>query len=418
MVLPRRAVLASVEASARRLGESGVWLLALPSSYIAGVQVIVRSLVAGHEPIVVDGLDVGRASASDHTTTPAFVSLVPTQLHRIMANPDQLAALAHCHTVLVGGAGLDHDERGRAQEAGVNIVATYGSSETAGGCVYDGRPLDGVAVTLGAGGRVRMAGPTMFSHYENDPELTAESVVDGWFLTSDEGRFAEDGRLEIIGRIDDVVISGGVKIPLSAVADRLRQHLQIEQAEVFGLPDARVGPEARRRRRRHRQRRRAPRLDQHGPPPFVGAARVRPGRQPPAARQREGGPAGHPGRTLMPDVSTPVVFSIPLRIRFRGITLREGVLLRGPAGLGRVVALPRVRRRDRASVVGVCARGRRPGLAGAAARPRAGQRHRSGDGPRARARDRGRRRLPHRQGEGRRARSGPRRRPRPGRGRP
>jgi O-succinylbenzoic acid--CoA ligase len=241
VVLPRRAVLASVEASARRLGVSGRWLLALPSSYVAGVQVIVRSLVAGHEPIVVDGLDIGRAAASDHSTTPAFVSLVPTQLHRIMANPDQLAALAHCHTVLVGGAGLDQEQRRRAEEAGVTIVATYGSSETAGGCVYDGRPLDGVAVTLGAGGRVRIAGPTMFSHYESDPELTAQSVVDGWFLTSDEGRFAEDGRLEIVGRIDDVVISGGVKIPLSAVADRMRQHLQVEQAEVFGVPDPEWG---------------------------------------------------------------------------------------------------------------------------------------------------------------------------------
>src|SRR5688572_5791705 len=131
VVLPRRAVLASVEASARRLGESGRWLLALPSSYVAGVQVIVRSLVAGHEPVVVDGLDVGRAVASDHSTTPAFVSLVPTQLHRIMANPDQLAALAHCHTVLVGGAGLDREQRARVEEAGVNVVATYGSSEAA-----------------------------------------------------------------------------------------------------------------------------------------------------------------------------------------------------------------------------------------------------------------------------------------------
>lgn len=241
VVLPRRAVLASVEASAVRLGESGRWLLALPSSYVAGVQVIVRSLVAGHEPIVVDGLDIGRAAASDHSTTPAFVSLVPTQLHRIMANPDQLAALAHCHTVLVGGAGLDPDQRARAEEAGVNILATYGSSESAGGCVYDGRALDGVSVTLGAGGRVRLAGPTMFSHYENDPALTAESVVDGWFLTSDEGRFTDDGRLEIVGRIDDVVISGGVKIPLSTVADRMRQHLQVEYAEVFGVPDAEWG---------------------------------------------------------------------------------------------------------------------------------------------------------------------------------
>lgn len=241
VVIPRRAVLASVEASARRLGGSGRWMLALPSSYVAGVQVIVRSLVAGHEPIVVDGLDIGRAAASDHTDTSAFVSLVPTQLHRIMGDPEQLAALARCHTVLVGGAGLDGDLRRRAEQHGVRVVSTYGSSETAGGCVYDGLPLDGVAVTIAADGRVRIAGPTLFSHYDEDPALTAETLVDGWFLTSDSGRLDEDGRLQVLGRMDDVVISGGVKIPVDMVAARLRQHLLVDQAEVFGLPDPEWG---------------------------------------------------------------------------------------------------------------------------------------------------------------------------------
>ena len=241
VVLPRRAVLASVEASARRLGASGRWLLALPSSYVAGVQVIVRSLVAGHEPVVVDGLDVGRAAAAHHGDTPTFVSLVPTQLHRIITDPEQVAALARCHTVLVGGAGLDPDLRRRAEEAGVRLVSTYGSSETAGGCVYDGVPLDGVGVTLGAEGRIRIAGPTLFSHYDNDPELTAATVVDGWYVTSDAGRFDEDGRLQVLGRVDDVVISGGVKIPLTTVAERLRRHLLVQQAEVFGVPDPEWG---------------------------------------------------------------------------------------------------------------------------------------------------------------------------------
>ena len=88
VVLQRRAVLASVEASARRLGGTGRWLLALPSSYVAGVQVIVRSLVAGHEPVVVEGLDVGRAVAADHAGNPTFASIVPTQLHRIVGDPE------------------------------------------------------------------------------------------------------------------------------------------------------------------------------------------------------------------------------------------------------------------------------------------------------------------------------------------
>jgi O-succinylbenzoic acid--CoA ligase len=143
--------------------------------------------------------------------------------------------------VLVGGGGLDADQRRRAEDHGVHLVATYGSSETAGGCVYDGVPLDGVGVTLGAEGRIRIAGPTLFSHYDDDPALTAETVVDGWFLTSDAGRFDEDGRLQVIGRVDDVVVSGGVKVPVTAVARRLREHLLVTDAEVLGVPDPEWG---------------------------------------------------------------------------------------------------------------------------------------------------------------------------------
>ncbi|WP_374454650.1 AMP-binding protein [Nocardioides sp.] len=241
VVLERDAVVASAEASARRLEGSGRWLLALPSSYVAGVQVVVRSLLAGHEPIVVDGLAVARAAAADRTDTPAFISLVPTQLHRILGDPVQIAALARMHTVLVGGGGLDAQLRARAEQEGVHVVVTYGSSETAGGCVYDGRPLDGVELALDDTGRVRIGGPTLFSHYDADPALTAECLVDGWFLTSDTGRFDETGRLRLTGRIDDVVISGGVKIPAPAVAERLRQHALVEDAEVFGVPDVEWG---------------------------------------------------------------------------------------------------------------------------------------------------------------------------------
>ncbi len=237
VVLPRDAVVASATASAARLQGSGRWLLALPSSYVAGVQVVVRSLLAGHDPAVVDGLDVAGALAGDRTDAAAFLSLVPTQLHRLLDRADQHAALASLHTVLVGGGGLDARLRRRAEDAGVRVVVTYGSSETAGGCVYDGRPLDGVEVRVDDTGRVRIGGPTLFSHYEGDPQLTAECLVDGWFLTSDTGRVDDTGRLRITGRIDDVVISGGVKVPVPAVAERLREHALVEDAEVLGVPD-------------------------------------------------------------------------------------------------------------------------------------------------------------------------------------
>jgi o-succinylbenzoate---CoA ligase len=229
VVLSRDAVLASARATERRLGGSGPWALALPSSYVAGVQVVVRSLLAGHRPVL-DGWGAAR-----------FTSLVPTQLHRLLARPDDTAALAAMDAVLLGGGPIDPDLRRRAEDARVRVVATYGSSETAGGCVYDGVPLDGVAVAVGAEGRIRIAGPVLFDGYDGDPALTAASLVGGWFLTSDAGRLDEDGRLQVLGRLDDVVVSGGVKVPLPAVAARLREHPDVAAAEVLGVEDPEWG---------------------------------------------------------------------------------------------------------------------------------------------------------------------------------
>lgn len=239
VALSRDAVLASVAASARRVGESGRWLLALPAAYVAGLQVVCRSLVAGHPPVLLDD----HPSFADATAAlgagPRFVSLVPTQLHRLLET--DLPSLRSFHTVLLGGGPIDPGLRARAAEAGVRVVATYGSAETAGGCVYDGHPLDGVAVALGSDGRIRIAGPTLFDGYDGDPELTAEALVDGWFLTSDAGRLDDDGRLQVLGRVDDVVVSGGVNVPAPAVATRLREHPGVRAAEVLGVPDEEWG---------------------------------------------------------------------------------------------------------------------------------------------------------------------------------
>lgn len=240
VVLTRDAMLASVRASAARLGASGGWLLALPSSYVAGVQVILRSLVAGRDPVVVEGLgfDAALRGLDDQ---PLFTSLVPTQLHRLLEDERERAALARLHTVLLGGGPIDASLRERAGAAGIRLVATYGASETAGGCVYDGVPLDGVGLALGIDGRIRLGGPTLFSGYDADPALSAEVLVDGWFVTADAGRIDEDGRLQVLGRLDDVVVSGGVNVPLPAVARRLGEHPGVRQVEVLGLPDEEWG---------------------------------------------------------------------------------------------------------------------------------------------------------------------------------
>ncbi|GAA4722746.1 o-succinylbenzoate--CoA ligase [Nocardioides endophyticus] len=241
VALSRDAVLASVAASARRVGGSGRWLLALPPSYVAGVQVICRSLVAGHEPVLLEdhGSFAEAARVSTSSTTDAFVSLVPTQLHRLLET--DAGALRSFHAVLLGGGPIDPALRRRAEQADVRVVATYGSAETAGGCVYDGYALDGVAVAIDAGGRIRIAGPTLFERYDGDPAGTAEVLVDGWFLTSDAGRLDDDGRLHVLGRIDDIVVSGGVNVPAPAVAARLREHPEIAAAEVLGVPDEEWG---------------------------------------------------------------------------------------------------------------------------------------------------------------------------------
>jgi O-succinylbenzoic acid--CoA ligase len=229
VLLPRSAVLASAAATARRLGGEGAWAVRLPTSYVAGLQTLVRSLVAGAEPVT-----QGWAGAR-------FASLVPTQLLRLLEDAEEVAALRDLDAVLLGGGPIDPALRARAEERGIRVVATYGSSETAGGCVYDGYPLDGVGVVVGLDGRIRLGGPTVFAGYEGDPALTAQCLVDGWFVTSDHGRLDEDGRLTVLGRIDDVVVSGGVNVPGGVVASRLRAHPGVAAAEVVGVDDPEWG---------------------------------------------------------------------------------------------------------------------------------------------------------------------------------
>ena len=236
VVLSRRAVLASVQASAARLGGAGPWVLALPTAYVAGLQVVCRSLVAGHQPVAV-GEHGSLAAAVAVAGGSPYVSLVPTQLVRALESSTDAGALAACAAVLVGGGPVDRELRAKASEAGIRVVATYGSAETAGGCVYDGLPLDGVAVAIGTNGRIRIGGPTLFEGYDHAPDLTAEALVDGWFLTADAGRFDEDGRLQVLGRLDDMVISGGVKVPTGVVAARLREHPAVTAVDVGRLPD-------------------------------------------------------------------------------------------------------------------------------------------------------------------------------------
>ena len=179
---------------------------------------------------------------------PTFTSLVPAQLTKLLDAADHdgdvLAALRSFETILIGGQALPPLTLERAQSAGVRIVRTYGSTETSGGCVYDGRPLRGVSVRI-IDGEVQIAGPTLAEGYLGDAETTDavfQRHPDGtrWYLTGDAG-IVEDGVLRVRGRIDNVIVSGGVNISLDRVERVVRGIPGLESAVVVGIPDAQWG---------------------------------------------------------------------------------------------------------------------------------------------------------------------------------
>jgi O-succinylbenzoic acid--CoA ligase len=245
VVLPGAALRASALATERRLGGPARWLLALPAEHVAGVQVIVRALLAGAPPVVQDLRPGFRAddfvAATRALTGPRCTSLVPTQLGRLLdAGGPAVDALRGYAAVLIGGAALDPRLHRRALDAGVPVVTTYGMSETAGGCVYDGVPLDGVRVDLDADGRIRLGGATLAAGYLGRPAETAAVFDDGWFRTGDLGRWHDD-RLQVLGRADDVIVTGGEKVAPAAVERVLAGFAAVRAACVVGLPDPQWG---------------------------------------------------------------------------------------------------------------------------------------------------------------------------------
>jgi O-succinylbenzoic acid--CoA ligase len=256
VVLSRDALTASALATADRVGE-GSWLLALPPSYVAGLQVLVRSIVADREPAVMAGAFTPQAFAatalmmvsSEHgERVPTYTSLVPAQLAKLLdaAAEDSavLAALRSFEAILVGGQALPPVTLERAQAAGARVVRTYGSTETCGGCVYDGVPLRGVGLRI-TRGEVQVSGPTLADGYLGAQELTDAAFPhdpDGtrWYRTGDAG-LLEDGVLRVRGRIDNVIVSGGVNVSLDRVERIVRTVPGLASAVVVGVPDERWG---------------------------------------------------------------------------------------------------------------------------------------------------------------------------------
>jgi O-succinylbenzoic acid--CoA ligase len=237
VLLSAGALRASAAATLDRLGGPGSWLLALPVSAVGGLQVLCRSVLTGREPEVLGTGEPLSAAVARLPIGRRYTSLVPTQLRRYLDT--EADALRAFDAVLVGGAATDAALLARARDEDVRVVTTYGMTETAGGCVYDGRPLDGVEVQVTDGG-VELAGPVLAHGYRLDPAATAEAFAGGWFRTRDAGRL-EDGRLTVTGRLDDVVISGGVNVSPAAVEAALREHPHVADAVVVGRADPEWG---------------------------------------------------------------------------------------------------------------------------------------------------------------------------------
>ena len=291
--LTARALAASAVATENffeaNAGAASQWLLALPAHYIAGAQVLARSVLAGTAPVIARSViepvhfspEVFLQAVERMSSARRFISLVPTQLHKLLesadANPHLGAeiheALGSFTGILLGGAPASADLLAAATALGLNTVTTYGSAETAGGCVYSGSVLPGVRVELvpeegmpavpdtggkpAQVGRIWISGAHLASGYIGDAARTAEhffTAADGtrWYRTDDYGLLSpaaapnsnencSEPRLQVLGRSDDVLISGGVKISARAVATVLEEHPVVREACVVGLPDARWG---------------------------------------------------------------------------------------------------------------------------------------------------------------------------------
>ncbi|MEV6277629.1 o-succinylbenzoate--CoA ligase [Nocardia sp. NPDC051832] len=242
-MLSAAALRASGAATHERLGGPGSWLLALPTHHIAGIQVLLRSIQAGTEPTVLDVsggfLPEALAGAISGMRGPRrYTALVPTQLIKALDAPVAAEALAQLDGVLVGGAATPPHVYERAKAAGINVVRTYGMSETCGGCVYDGVPLDGTEVRI-EDGRVVLGGAMVAVGYRYQPDHPAFAEP-GWFRTEDAGVY-EDGVLTISGRLDEAIMTGGLLVIPQVVEAVLGTHPAISECVVLGLPDERLG---------------------------------------------------------------------------------------------------------------------------------------------------------------------------------
>ena len=230
------AILTSAKVTNKYLGAAPgqIWSLLLPLTHIAGVNVLVRSLELGTTP-----LDLRRHEGKYPYAD--FTAVVPTQLFRALNGDNELLEhLKSAKSVLVGGATLDPQLREEASAAGIKVIESYGMTETCGGCVYDGIPIGETTFEINENGLIKISTSSLATTYLNDPEGWNHLVEDGYFQTSDKGEF-HDGKLFVKGRSDDVIITGGENISLSAVEKVIRDTFTGVECAAFAIVDTQWG---------------------------------------------------------------------------------------------------------------------------------------------------------------------------------
>lgn len=232
--LSASGLLASAKASNKFLGAEfgSTWSLLLPLNHIAGINVLIRCLELGTIPTNLMGYE-GKYPRADYT------AIVPTQLFRALNGDENLLQhLQGAKAVLVGGAALSPELRVQALNANVNVIETYGSTETSGGCIYNGQPLEGVEVDIREDSRIAIKGAHLAHSYLNKNLELLD--VEGWYLTSDSGEL-RDGKVSINGRVDDVVLTGGENISLSQIESVITAHFPDIQVAAFAVANPEWG---------------------------------------------------------------------------------------------------------------------------------------------------------------------------------
>lgn len=232
----RAAIDSAVAASALVLDATprDRWICCLPLSHVGGMLVLLRGVLLGASVAVHPSFDPALVAAERDA---AFVSMVPTMLGRLL---DAGADLGRFRAILVGGAHLSPDLRGRAERVDARVIETYGLTESCGGVVYDGMPLPGVQTRVNADGGIEIRGPTLMLSYRFDAEATARAFTeDGWLRPGDAGEIDAQGRLHVIGRIDDLINTGGERVWPDEVEVVLREHPRVGDVGV----GARLDPE-------------------------------------------------------------------------------------------------------------------------------------------------------------------------------